>query len=251
MNSPNSPLVSIIMVVRNGERYIGAAIKSVVQQYYEPFEIIVVDGQSNDNTAAIVKSTHGIRYLYQDDLGLANARNMGIEASRGALIAFLDHDDVWGPGKLKAAVNYLREYPDIEGVVSKVKFFLQPGCVLRPGFNEALFNLGMVGYTPSALVARKSLFQKVGMFNPDYSIGCDADWFARVRDGKIPMGVVPGVVVYKRIHADNLSANTHTNKQELLIVLKQSLVRKRTKMDNKNLASTATGPERRGIDGIV
>ncbi|MBW4576553.1 MAG: glycosyltransferase [Aphanothece sp. CMT-3BRIN-NPC111] len=224
-----SPLVSTIIVVKNGEPYLTEAIDSVISQTYKRYEVIVVDGQSTDKTEKIVKKYPQLRYILQTGDGLADARNTGIEAARGELIAFLDCDDLWAANKLQAQVDCLVSYPNIQYAIARLKLFLEPGCSLRPGFNKESFGQPQLGYTPGTLIARKSLFAQVGLFNPKFKIGCDVDWFARVKDRHIPMAVISEVLLYKRIHSTNLSGNIKVNKQELLSVVKQSVIRQRHK----------------------
>ncbi|MBM3181567.1 MAG: glycosyltransferase [Chloroflexi bacterium] len=227
------PLVSVIVVVKNGARYLASALRSVFGQDYSPFEVLVVDGQSTDDTAQIAKSWGNIRYIWQSDHGLANARNIGIQAAQGDLIAFLDYDDLWASDKLSIQVGYLENHPEILYTITYVRFLLEQNHFLRPGFKRESFETGQVGCTPSALVARRVVFERIGGFNPDFVIGCDADWFARARDNAMAMSVIPRVLLYKRIHNANLSANARTNKQELLTVIRQSIERKRQRMINK------------------
>jgi glycosyltransferase involved in cell wall biosynthesis len=71
----NKPLVSVIIAVKNGERFLASAINSVLEQDYQPFEIIVVGGQSVDNTAKIAQSFESVRYVLQAGQGIADAYN--------------------------------------------------------------------------------------------------------------------------------------------------------------------------------
>jgi glycosyltransferase involved in cell wall biosynthesis len=104
-------LVSVIVPVYNGERYLSAALESIFAQDYHPFEVIVVDDGSGDSSAAIAKSFKSVQYIYQTNQGIANAWNLGIDASKGELIAFLDCDDLWTPNKLRLQVDYLVNHP--------------------------------------------------------------------------------------------------------------------------------------------
>ena len=221
------PLVSVIVVVKNGERFLATALQSIFGQDYRQMEVLIVDGQSTDETACIAKSFENIRYIWQENHDLANARNIGIQAARGDLIAFLDHDDVWAPNKLSTQADYLENHSEILYTITHVRFFLEQNHLLRPGFKRESFETGQIGCTPSALLARRVVFERVGGFDPDFAVGCDADWFARARDDAIPMGVIPKVLLYKRIHNANLSANVRTNKRELLTVIRDSIERKR------------------------
>jgi glycosyltransferase involved in cell wall biosynthesis len=153
----HKPLVSVIIAVKNGECYLTAALHSIFQQSYSPFEILVIDDQSTDDTACVAKSFEKVQYIWHETQGVAATRNLGLQAAQGDLIAFLDHDDLWAPDKLR--------FPD---------------------------------------------------------------WFARACDAGIPMAVISQVLLFKRIHADNLSADVHTNRHELLSIIRQSVERKRT-----------------------
>lgn len=104
---------------------------------------------------------------------------------------------------------------------------LEPGSQLRKGFSPKQFKQEQVGRTPGTLVARKSLFQQIGSFNSSFIIGCDVEWFARAKDLNIAAAYVPQTLLYKRVHDSNLSANSKTNRQEVLKLIKQSLDRRR------------------------
>jgi glycosyltransferase involved in cell wall biosynthesis len=109
----NDPLISIIMPAYNTERYIAAAIRSVLDQTYQRWELIVIDDGSTDATASVVRdfvSSDGrIKYIFQHNQKQAKARNTGIKQSGGELVAFLDSDDLWTREKLDLQVKALRE----------------------------------------------------------------------------------------------------------------------------------------------
>src|SRR3982074_3555445 len=104
----NTPLVSVIVPVYNGERFLAETLQSIINQQYRPLELIVIDDGSTDQTARIATSVSEVRYFYQRNQGVANARNAGLAAARGELIAFLDADDLWQPNKLSLQVEYHR-----------------------------------------------------------------------------------------------------------------------------------------------
>ncbi len=82
-----SPLVSVIIPLYNGERYIRQALDSVFKQTYSPFEVIVVDDGSTDRSGALVQTFSGVRYIYQKNQGNATARNVGIAHAKGEFCA--------------------------------------------------------------------------------------------------------------------------------------------------------------------
>lgn len=222
----NTPLVSVIVPVKNGERFLSFALDSVLAQEYRPLEIIVVDGFSTDRTADVAHSAACVRLLNQTGKGIANAWNDGIAAAKGEFVAFLSHDDVWTPDKLRMQVHYLLEHPEIQYVIARVKFFVEPGCHIPAGFRKALLQQDQVGRIMETLVARKRLFDDIGTFNPRLSTAEDVDWFARAHDCGIPMAIIPQVLLHKRIHDANISLNVPENNRNLLQALKQSIERK-------------------------
>ena len=227
MNATDAPLVSIILAVKNGERFIAEAINSLLAQTYRTYEIIVIDGQSDDRTAEIVQSFSEIRYFRQADFGLANGRNFGIKIAQGQLIAFLDHDDLWLSYKLQKQVQHLIQHPELRYVISQVQFFSESNFRPRPGFRAHSFESSQAAYTPSALLAHKDVFKQIGNFDPAFKVACDIDWFTRAQDHKIPMTILPDILLRKRIHQVNLSSNVEVNRRELMRVVKQSLDRRR------------------------
>jgi len=121
-----NPLVSVIIPVYNGGRYLRAALESVFAQTYRPFEVIVVDDGSADDSGVIAQSFPEVRYIYQTNQGVAAARNNGLEAARGEYFAFLDQDDLWAPEKLKLQVEYLLSHPEVGYTLTQQQFFLDP-----------------------------------------------------------------------------------------------------------------------------
>jgi glycosyltransferase involved in cell wall biosynthesis len=221
------PLVSVVMAVKNGERFLAAGLDSVAAQSYRNFEIVVVDGHSTDRSAAIAAAYPQARFITQDGAGLSAAWNTGVRAARGELIAFLDHDDLWAPHKLDAQVAHLLAHPEAQYVVAQVRFFLEPGCAVPPGFKPELFGQDLMGRIPGTLMARRALFAQLGDFNEGLKIAGDVEWFVRAKDRGVAMGYVPEVLLHKRIHEANLAADALANSRELLSLLRESINRQR------------------------
>ena len=107
MKSSN-PLVTVLMPVYNGERYLTEAIESVLNQTFTDFEILVMDDGSTDNTKEVIKEFNDERIIYHYDSnsgGPARPRNKGISFAKGGVIAFLDSDDYWHPEKLQKQIE--------------------------------------------------------------------------------------------------------------------------------------------------
>lgn len=223
-----SPLVSVIIPVYNGGRFLRAALESVFAQTYRDFEVIVVDDGSADESGVIAQSFPEVHYIHQTNQGVAAARNHGIEAARGEFYAFLDQDDLWTPEKLKLQVEFLLSHPEIGYTLTQQKYFRDPGTNLPAWFRKELFDSVHTGWVLGTLVVRRSIFEQVGDFATGYSAANDSDWFFRAKAAAIPMAVMPELLLLKRIHEANDSARAKDILAELRKVVKSSLDRQRS-----------------------
>ncbi len=221
-------LVSVIVPVFDGQRWLDQAIGSVRAQGYRPIEIIAVDDGSTDRSAAILAGYPDVRTIRQPNGGCAVARNRGIAESRGEFVAFIDQDDRWVAGKLARQVELLREHPEVGYALGRQSLFLEPGCPLPPWFGarSQLFERPHVGFLPGAMLIRRSTLVSIGLFDEGYRIGSDSEWLIRARDAGVPMAVVDDVVIEKRIHDTNLSS-APASTDELLLMLGRSVRRRR------------------------
>jgi glycosyltransferase involved in cell wall biosynthesis len=175
------PLVSVIIPVHNGARYLRAALESVFAQTYRPFEVIVVNDGSVDDSGDIAQSFDEVRYIYQANHGVATARNNGVDVARGEFFAFLDQDDLWIPEKLKLQMGELLSNHDLGYTLTQQQFFLEPGDTLPAWFRKELFSEVHTGWVLGTLVVRRTAFEKVGNFATGYSAASDGDWFFRAK----------------------------------------------------------------------
>jgi glycosyltransferase involved in cell wall biosynthesis len=144
---PETPLVSVIIPVFNRADLIGRAVESVRSQGVDDIEILVVDDGSTDDTADVVRRLAAadarVRLLQQENGGSGAARHTGLQASRGAFIAFLDSDDYWLPGFLERQLGLLQEAPaDVVAVVCD-------GTAVERGKPD-VSHFAEVGYEPPA-----------------------------------------------------------------------------------------------------
>lgn len=222
------PLVSVIVPVHNGGRYLRAALESVLAQTYQPFEVIVVDDGSVDDSGVIAQSFSDVRYIHQANQGVATARNNGLEVARGEFFAFLDQDDLWTPAKLKLQIAHLLSHPDLGYTLTQQQFFLDPGATIPAWFRKELLAEVHTGWVLGTLVVRRTAFEQIGYFATGYSAASDGDWFFRAKALGIPMAVVPELLLLKRIHGANESARAKEILSELRKVVKSSLDRHRS-----------------------
>jgi len=213
--------VSVIIPTFNRGYIVTEAIESVLSQSYKDFEIIVVDDGSTDNTREVLDPYRDrIRYFYQENKGVAGARNKGIEASRGEFIAFLDSDDIWLPEKLGRQVDYLNTHTDIGMVYSRYwreyedtgkrklrpkKKYLKDGYIYTQVLFRYLIWIGTV-------MLRRSCFEIVGRFDVSLASAEDKDMLLRVAR-HYRVGLIEAPLAIHRIRGNSL---TRYNKQKNL-----------------------------------
>lgn len=227
-----SPAVSVILIVRNGARFITQALASVCQSLSPAVEIIVVDGDSSDDTIALAQTFPAVRILRQASQGIANAYNEGIKQARSPLLAFISHDDLWLPGKLDRQVAYLESHPETDAVLCQVEHFLEDGLTCPPGFRPELLGKASPGWIMEALLARREVFERVGGFDSAFAVSEDSDWFARALDSGVKLVVLPELLVRKRVYGGNATLVTPQINQLLLKALRSSIQRKRAGADH-------------------
>ncbi len=218
-------MVSVIVPVYNGELYIAEALGSVLAQAYSPLEIIAVDDGSSDGSAAIIQSLPGVRYIRQDNSGTAAARNVGIVSSRGQWIAFLDQDDRWTPDKIAVQISFMHRHPELSYTVASERLLVEAGIERPSWLKPELVDRDHIAWLPGTLVARREVFDVVGLFDTAYSSSSDSDWFFRANDLGIPMAALPDVLLEKRIHTANQSYD-NVIATDILRQLRASLKRK-------------------------
>jgi glycosyltransferase involved in cell wall biosynthesis len=221
------PLVSVVIPVRDGGRFVGQAIESVLAQNYEPIELLVVVDGSTDDSVRIASGYPRARLLSQPSRGVAAARNAGVEATRGEMLAFLDQDDLWTPPKLDLQVSALLEDESLGFALGRQRLFLQEGVPKPRWWQLSGLEREHVGYFPGTLLVRRDVFHRVGPFRNDAPPAEGADWFLRANELGITLTIVPQVVLLKRIHDANQSGDMSAARRGVLRAIKGSLDRRR------------------------
>jgi glycosyltransferase involved in cell wall biosynthesis len=224
------PLISCIVPVYNGERYLREALDSILAQTYRPLEIILADDGSTDETAALA-ANYGdqVRYVFQPNAGTAAACNLGLKAAQGDFVAFLAADDLWHPEKLSRQISRFQTRPNLDLCVTYVKNFWIPELKEEAErFRNHRISQPLPGYVPQALLARRALFETVGSFNVALRHADATDWLLRAVDQGAVIELLPDVLVYRRIHQTNLSRRmASASREEYVQLVKATLDRRR------------------------
>jgi glycosyltransferase involved in cell wall biosynthesis len=206
------PLVSVILPTYNRAARVAEAVDSVLCQEGPTFELIVVDDGSGDETPRVL-AAYGdrLQVLRLTHGGVSRARNRGVTASRGDLLAFLDSDDLWQPDKLATQVAFMEAHPEL-AICQTEETWVRHGRRVNPRqrhrksagmFFERSLELCLV--SPSAVMMRRSLFDAFGGFDESLPACEDYDLWLRI-GCRHSIGLIDAPLVVKRGgHADQLS----------------------------------------------
>jgi glycosyltransferase involved in cell wall biosynthesis len=206
------PRVSVIVPTFNRAQFIADAIESVLSQSYRDFELIVVDDGSTDRTGEIVSSIHDPRLIFirQENRGRSHARNAALNIAQGELVAFLDSDDLYLPGKLEMQVAYMERHPEAGMIYTSARCIDQHGADLPARYRAthsgkiykhiAFFR--PVTITLPTVMVRRSLLTKVGGFDEHMSRFEDTDMWRRLSK-EISIHAIDVDTCKLRTHASN------------------------------------------------
>jgi glycosyltransferase involved in cell wall biosynthesis len=206
----STPTVSVVIPVYNGENYLRLALESVLCQTFQDFEIIVVDDGSKDSTPEIVRSFgERVRYVRQENAGVAAAVNHGISLAGGRYFAWLSHDDLWAPDKLFEQLRTVQNidgpavcYTDIKLIDSEGKVFEEKEAPL-PDDPHAIVTAVLRGepilFAAYSLVCDLRCFEQVGLYDLNKRHTQDADMLLRLAR-TFPFTRVPKKLMFVRDH---------------------------------------------------
>ena len=227
---PNSSLISVIIPVYNGEKYLAETIESVLNQSYQYLDVIVIDDGSTDSSAAVAKQYfHSIKYFYQPNKGLASALNQGISISWGEYISFLDADDLWLPDKLNLQMKSFEINPASDMVFGHMRQFFSPELDDAFKSNIALIEEIMPSYFKGSMLIKRESFFRAGLFDTRWQVGDYIDWYLKAIERGLKSFTIPDVVLERRIHKNNMGITQKKLRSDYLRILKTSLDRRRSK----------------------
>lgn len=224
----NKSLVSAIIPVYNCSKYISEAINSILNQNYQPIEIIIIDDGSTDNTKEVVKGfSNSIRYFYQNHAGPSKALNYGLKEAKGNYIALLDADDFWISDKITIQMDILINNPEIDIVFGHVEQFFSPELSQDIQKRISIPQKIIKGYIKGTMLAKKEVFSQIGLFDEKLILGEFIDWYLKTTENDIKSFMCPEVLMKRRIHTTNMGITQKSSRSDYVKVLKASLDRRR------------------------
>jgi glycosyltransferase involved in cell wall biosynthesis len=222
----STPSLSVVIPAYNVERYIGEALESVLSQVPAGAEVLVLDDESTDTTAAVAERfAPRVRVLREPHRGIAGTFNRGMREARGEIIASIDADDRWLPQKLERQLAVMAADPAVDVVFGYLRQFVSPEVddtqFLVPA--EAI-----PGIQRGVMLMRRSAWDRVGEMDEHLRAGEFVSWYARAKDAGLVEQILRDVVYERRIHGRN-TVLTHRDEahRDYLRIVKATLDRRR------------------------
>ncbi len=203
------PRISVVLPVFNGELFIADAIRSLLDQTFGDFELLVIDDGSTDRTPEILKTFQDSRMRViknAENLGLIRSLNLGIELARGEFIARMDADDIAFPKRLETQLAFLNNNPGVSVVGSNIVVFNQDTvdgrCLMTPPQTAAQIHWELLRvsclYHPTVLI-RRSVFADERAYDPEYTHCEDYELWLRL-SRRFELANIPESLLYYRRH---------------------------------------------------
>lgn len=223
--------VSVVIPTYNRAGALRQALTSVYAQLHQPFEVIVVDDGSTDETAAVVAGFAQAVYLYQDNQGVSAARNRGIELCTGAFVAFLDSDDTWLPTKLATQLECIKQTQ--LRVCHTEEIWIRNGVRVnqkkkhrKSGGDQFERCIELCCISPSSVLIERAVFEDYGCFDESLPACEDYDLWLRICAFEHVCFVSEPQIYKFGGHADQLSRAFPAMDRFRLVALTKLLERK-------------------------
>jgi glycosyltransferase involved in cell wall biosynthesis len=212
-----TPLVTVLMAVHNGARFVDSAIGSILRQHFTDFELLIVDDGSTDDTPARIRAfgDSRIRCVRNDtNLGLTRSLNVGLSVARGALIARQDADDISHPGRLSTQVAFLQRQPDVAVLGTQARTINARKRLVRvapwpKSTSNRAIRWQLIFDSPfihSSVMFRKSVVSALGGYNESFTTSQDFELWSRVAAAGHEMRNLPDELLDFRVHEASVSA---------------------------------------------
>lgn len=220
-----TPETSVVIPVRDGEAFVADAASSVLTQLAAEDELIVVDDASRDGTRDRLAqiADRRLRVINSGGRGVSAARNLGMAAAGGRLLAFLDHDDLWPQGRHAAMAAALRADPALAACFGIVRMRFEPGAIISLGA-EGLDGRHIRELVGSALYRREAV-ANLGGFAEDMRLREDADFTFRLLETGAPTALLPCDALIYRRHGMNVTNDEAALNRALLDLARRRRLR--------------------------
>jgi Flp pilus assembly protein TadD len=219
----DGPLVSVIMTVYNCQDYISQAIESVLIQTYPKFELVIIDDGSTDRTKEVISRypDQRIRYFYQENGGMSNALNHAVRQAMGEFLLPLDADDMMTPDFIAKHIEEFNAWPDADLVYSDVLLIDDNGNPIRvmtkPAYEDhrdMIRDLFRCGHpiVPFRLGIRRSVYEKIGLYDEALLIGMDYDMMRRFVKAGLKAHHLWETLHLRRMQTESLSRSMNVQK---------------------------------------
>lgn len=224
----SEPLVGVVIPARDGERYLGEAIESVLSQTHRALDVVVIDDGSSDATRDVARRyAPDVRCVALPHRGLGAARNAGVEAVRGEYIAFLDQDDVWPAQKLERQLAPFTKPSSPELVFGHVREFISPDLEHAQASRIRCVSESRPAALPGTLLAARASMARAGAFATRWISNDFMAWLLAARQLGLREVMLEEHVLSRRLHASNFSHRSDVTRREYLHVVKEALDRRR------------------------
>jgi glycosyltransferase involved in cell wall biosynthesis len=195
-----NPSIAVIIPVRNGTAHLRETIQCVLAQGHPDVQIVVVDDGSSDGSGALAREMGCCTVLETAGIGPAGARNLAIRESRSELLMFLDSDDLLGADAFRASVDALLSAPDAGFAQGYVQNFM-----VRADGTINIFTRPYRYINIGSGVWRRSVFERLGLFDESLRYCEDLDFFMRCWEQDIPKVLIDTLILLYRRHPGNMT----------------------------------------------
>jgi glycosyltransferase involved in cell wall biosynthesis len=223
------PLVSVVMPVFNGRRFLEASIGTLRRQDHAALEIIVIDDGSTDGSMEVLKALAAeeprMRLLEQPHGGIASARNAALAITQADFVTFLDQDDCCPPGTIARQRTRLEREPELSVVVGRTLITASAHEMVDPLAVPA--DRHVYTFMLSAALFRRSVFERIGPFDAKYALADDLDFLLRLMEAGEPVALENELATVHRRHSEQATADHAATRREATLALSASLRRRR------------------------
>ena len=222
------PLVSAIVLAYDCERYLGAAIESVLTQTHPRMELVVIDNGSSDASREVAESyTPAIKVWIDPNRGICPARNTGLAVARGDYIGFLDGDDLWDARKTELQLDAFAADPGLDFVLAWAEQFISPELSEEKASRLQAPQEARPARVLGAMLAPRRTWDRVGPWTEELKLSEGLDWFLRAENAGMREAMLEQTVLRRRIHGNNVGLRAPEGRIEFARLLKGRLDQRR------------------------